>query len=158
MENQAINPLPVPPVDVWLGPDKLPASPMCYADPTGYWRQQNPHVTIGELQEALGLLPGIFLRACDQLRHDRDGMQHTDAEALTDKLTKNMADVYGFGWPTMPEGSVVTEAGVYTYPEDPDLHPYASVKHPCGAVMVVYPYAIIAVRVGDAELRIARMD
>jgi hypothetical protein len=54
-------------------------------------------------------------------------------------------------------GSTVTEDGVWQYPEDPDLYPLMKLQE--GDVeMLVYPYALVAMRDTSGRTLCTRMD
>jgi hypothetical protein len=88
-----------------------------------------------EIVDHLGLIPHFVHR--EDTRHP--------VEQLTER--------YGFGPLTHMSGGILTEDGVYRYPEDPDLYPLAEARVNQETVRV-YPYGIVAV--GPAF--ITRMD
>lgn len=123
------------------------ALPAGFIDPTGHHASEHPDSTAADVINMCGFLPGWFLNATEQNPDSTEG------------LAALLAEQYGFGWPVMPEGSTITETGVYTYPDDPPLHPLAAFRAPGGALMLVYPYGITAVRVSNsAPWSIARLD
>lgn len=101
-----------------------------------------------DLREAMGLIPYFIIEAA------------TDGPNGARDVLDAMNRTYGFGGPEMT-GGTIEEDGTYTYPEDPDLYPYAkfNLSGPEGSIadVFVYPYAIVAVR-DDKETLISRMD
>jgi hypothetical protein len=118
-------------------------------DPTGHYASQSEHDE-GELKqrlfEACGLIPSFYY----EIMHDIVPHE-TSVEGIMDLLMK----VYGFGTDVRMKGKVDSE-GVYSFPEDPDLHPYLVIKG-FGHQVYIYPYGIVAV-VDKDEQSIARMD
>ena len=100
------------------------------------------------LREAMGLIPYFIIEAATR--------GPTGAREVLDYMN----EAYGFGGPEMT-GGTIEEDGTYTYPEDPDLYPYAkfNLSGPEGSIadVFVYPYAIVAVR-DDKETLLTRMD
>ena len=114
---------------------------------TSYKAQYNtadyPDVT----REHLGLVPEFFLQA---LHYGGDTLQ-TVADA--------MDSIYGYGGFRFPFEGTVTDTGVYTAPEDPDLTPYATVTYLDKYTLYCYPYAITALRDNETgETKIGRFD
>jgi len=114
---------------------------------TSYKAQYNtvdyPDVT----REHLGLVPEFFLQA---LHYGGDTLQ-TVADA--------MDSIYGYGGFRFPFDGTVTDTGVYTTPEDPDLTPYATITYLDKYTLYCYPYAITAIRDNDTgETKIGRFD
>ena len=56
-------------------------------------------------------------------------------------------------------GGTVTREGTYTYPGDPDLHPYVAIC-PAGdeGTMYIYPHAIVAITHPDRPAWVSRCD
>jgi hypothetical protein len=99
------------------------------------------------LVSAAGLIPYFAVEA---LQEHPEG----PARDVYDK----MVSIYGFGDFSGAFTGTVSEEGVYSYPEDPDLSPIMKLYFPGSPVEVfVYQYAIIAVR-DDQETITSRMD
>jgi hypothetical protein len=82
------------------------------------------------------------------------GPDGEDTGSLEDNLVKS----YHFfaGW--FDSGVEVSDNGVYSYPEDPDLYPLVSL-HRGDQTLHIYQYGIIAVRSDSgADYKVTRMD
>lgn len=66
-----------------------------------------------------------------------------DATKEARPLHEYMADCYGYGGSPMT-GGTITIAGVYKYPDDPELYPLAYLR--CGEhTVIAYPHEIFAI-------------
>lgn len=93
--------------------------------------------------EVLGLIPYILSEAVG------------NAEDINDFIPTVEA-AYGYGLYQIDEATVTD--GVYSYPEDPDLHPLASYKIPKFNITIYqYPYGFVAFVMEDYEV-VFRMD
>jgi hypothetical protein len=106
-------------------------------DPTNNFK----HVKESVLMEHMGFIPKFIMQALD--RPDTS-------------LAQGMLDAYGFGSPPMT-GGVVKEDGVYSYPEDPDLHPLVKLVTERGTVYV-YQYGIVSILETNKPTIVYRMD
>lgn len=98
-------------------------------------------------REYLGLIPEFFIEAT---HYGGDTLQ-TAADA--------MDSLYGYGGFRYPFSGTVTDTGVYTTPDDPDLQPYATISYLDRFTLYCYPYAITAIRDNDTgETKIGRFD
>jgi hypothetical protein len=98
-----------------------------------------------ELVEECGILPLFFMKAV-----------MVQEEPTLDRVWELVDDQYGFGLYKMT-GSTVTKDGVWQYPEDPDLYPLMKLQE--GNVeMLVYPYALVAMRDTSGRTLCTRMD
>ncbi len=96
-------------------------------------------VKVGDLLEALGLLP-IWLSEIN------------DSENIMQEMRKK----YQYG--AFDMGGEVTEAGLYRYPQDPDLYPIATVNIK-NKTALFYQYGMFSVLDNDTgEAVTARMD
>ena len=110
-------------------------------DPMGKYSSKPNYEIMGEC----GLLPLFFTRAV-----------MIQEEPTLDRVWELVDDQYGFGLDRMT-GSTVTEDGVWQYPEDPDLYPLMKLQE--GDVeMLVYPYALVAMRDTSGRTLCTRMD
>ncbi len=71
-----------------------------------------------------------------------------------------MSGCYGFPVNNMLESGLgsVSEEGVYSYPEDPDMYPYAEFGVGTEIQIFVYPYGMVYIRDDDGFEAMARMD
>lgn len=96
------------------------------------------------LTEAMGLIPAMAFNGAPEKT-----------------MCERCQDNYHFGFHPMEGGTVdVESAGVYRYPGDPDLYPYAALfeatKPQC--VTFVYPYGITAFVEREKPTVVVRMD
>lgn len=102
-----------------------------------------PEVT----REYLGIIPEFFMEA---VQYGGDTL---------DTVADAMDLIYGYGGFRHPFSGTVTDTGVYTTPDDPDLQPYATISYLDRFTMYCYPYAITAIRDNDTgETKIGRFD
>ena len=120
-------------------------------DPTGHWAEKFDDK--GEMKqwlfEACGLIPSFYYEIQGDL------IPH---ETSPEGVMQLLMGVYGFGTDIRMEGEI-DDAGVYKYPQDPDLHPYLEIKG-LGHSVYIYPYGIVGVvdRTGGLSDSIARLD
>ena len=108
-----------------------------------YNTEDYPNVT----REYLGLIPEFFMEA---VQYGGDTL---------DTVADAMDSLYGYGGFRFPFDGTVTDTGVYTTPDDPDLQPYATISYLDRFTMYCYPYAITAIRDDDTgETKIGRFD
>lgn len=114
-------------------------------DPLEKFQKARP----SDLIEAMGLIPYFVVEAATEGPEGAAG------------VLEAMNNAYGFAIGGNMTGGTVSEEGVYQYPEDPDLYPYArfTLSGPDGDIadVFVYPYAIVAVR-DNKETLVTRMD
>ncbi len=98
--------------------------------------------------DAMGLLP-YFIAEC-ALSSTQGGSETFDA----------MGQCYGFPMFNMLEDGKgkVSEEGVYSYPQDPDLYPYAQFELGNNTTILVYPYGLVYFKDKDGYEAMARMD
>ena len=102
-----------------------------------------PEVT----REYLGIIPEFFMEA---VQYGGDTL---------DTVADAMDLIYGYGGFRFPFSGTVTDTGVYTTPDDPDLQPYATISYLDRFTMYCYPYAITAIRDNDTgDTKIGRFD
>jgi hypothetical protein len=112
-----------------------------------YNTKDYPNVT----REHLGLLPEFFMEAT----HVSGGPVYDTLQLVADA----MDSLYGYGGFRFPFDGTVTDTGVYTTPEDPDLTPYATITYLDKYTLYCYPYAITALRDNETgETKIGRFD
>jgi len=107
-------------------------------DPCSYYGDVN----VRELVALCGLLPAFIA---------------TVAKSGEEDLIKGMSDQYGFGVLHEMKGGEVTEAGVYQYPDDPDLYPILAAEIE-GKKIYQYHYGIVAIEQDDGAFFVTRMD
>ena len=102
-----------------------------------------------KLWEATGLIP-YFVAEAAATAHLETAQDVMDV----------MNECYGFGlgdYNMLSEKGEVSPEGLYTYPEDPDMSPMVEFKF--GEFTVwVYQYALVAVRDGEGNTIMQRMD
>jgi len=93
-----------------------------------------------DLVEACGIIPDFFCTACLEA-------QHVDPQKLTIlDIADKMDELYGCGgFAQYPLKGTLGANGVYSYPDDPDLHPLARFSFEDRFVLYVYQYGICAV-------------
>ncbi len=100
--------------------------------------QEYAHMQPEHIAEALGLIP-------------------TFISPHADDVVQEAIDQYGFHMGGSMGGEV-TDKGVYQYPGDSDLHPYAICKAG-GKIICVYPYGMISfVDIETKEAQTFRFD
>lgn len=73
-------------------------------------------------------------------------------------LVKGLANSYGFGDLMPMTGGVVKEDGVYSFPQDPDLMPIATIERE-QETMYIYFYGIVSIVYKDERPTfVTRMD
>jgi len=78
-------------------------------------------------------------------------------EAFSDQDMKTALDKqYGYGLHEMT-GSTITEEGVHSYPEDPDMYPLIKMERK-DETLFMYESAIVAIRQADGTMFVTRMD
>lgn len=113
-------------------------------DPLGEYAFLSP----GKVFECMGLIPYFVAELA----------MTADVETL-EEARGILESCYGFpfDWNSFDtEGVQLSEEGVYSYPDDPDLKPYAKFEVEHG-VIYVYPYAMVALVYPDGRF-MGRMD
>jgi hypothetical protein len=72
-------------------------------------------------------------------------------------LHEAMEAQYGFGPLRHFDGSSIAEDGLYSYPEDPDMHPIFEL-HRKDEILYIYEYAIVAFVDKNGKAFVTRMD
>lgn len=78
----------------------------------------------------------------------------------TGSLVDWLQEQYGFGdlRSRASDKAVITDEGIKQYPEDPDMHPYASIETKLGTAYI-YPYGFVAIPQGlKRKHLVVRMD
>ena len=109
-----------------------------------------PDTEVSWLQEACGLLP-FWVMEWDILKRRDPAYPFTLLEYMTER--------YGFGTLFEFKGAVDPDTQEYLspYEEDEPLKPYGQVQLSNGGVVLIYPYAMIAIPTKDGYF-ISRMD
>jgi hypothetical protein len=97
------------------------------------------------IMEACGIIPGFAWEAEEH------------AEAGRDAVHQAMEKCYGFPAPPSNTGASIDENGVYTYPDDPPLHPLMEIGLGHGVTVRIYQHAFVAISDAGGTI-ITRMD
>jgi len=90
-----------------------------------------------DLVEACGIIPDFFCTACCEASREKLTLL-----AIADK----MDELYGCGgFAQYPLKGELGDFGVYSYPDDPDLHPLARFSFQGRFFLYVYEYGICAI-------------
>jgi hypothetical protein len=113
-------------------------------DPLSQYQKETDY----HLMAAMGLLPYFVAEVSN-------GSPSGGAEAL-----EAMSGCYGLPVNNMLESGLgsVSEVGVYSYPEDPDMYPYAEFGVGTEIQIFVYPYGMVYIRDEDGFEAMVRMD
>ena len=113
-------------------------------DPTFHYREEK--VPMRRIVDAMGILP-LFAENVAQI-----------APETVEEASKLLAEEYGFGdLYDFGDKATVTPEGVYKYPEDPDLYPFANCALSDTVEFLIYPHAICVLR-SELETFVTRMD
>ena len=98
-----------------------------------------------DLVEACGIIPDFFCTACCEAQQNRPAWNEGKTTLLD--IANKMDDAYGcggFAYNT-PTSGKLGDFGVYSYPDDPDLHPLARFSFEGRFFLYVYEYGICAI-------------
>ena len=102
-----------------------------------------------DLVEACGIIPDFFCTACCEAQQNRPAWNEGKTTLLD--IANKMDDAYGCGgFAQYLSGhnnslSGVDARGVYSYPDDPDLHPLARFGFADRFLLYVYDYGMCAI-------------